>query len=121
MGSWGAYGATNMEAAQAWFEEMQDNVLSYQGGEKLPWASIIDTRGWDMASMDMWEKNNTNLDWMYDNHCVLCSFVFSKKVQQFAAEKGFKKHPILEFFFDFDEAYKTCLEKLTEAQSELNR
>ncbi|MGF1742494.1 hypothetical protein L4C34_15690 [Vibrio profundum] len=40
-----------METAKAWFNAMEENVLSYQVGEKLPWTSIIDAMDWDTASL----------------------------------------------------------------------
>lgn len=105
-------GPTNREAGDAWFEEMKQNILTSPNGDSLPWVSINDCRDWNMSSLDSWEANNTTVEWMYEHNCVLLTIVFSKKIHRYAFEKGLNDQHIVRFFYDYDEAYQACQDKL---------
>ena len=110
-------GATNKEAAQAWFEEMKQLILSSEDSDSKPWVFVDDTRDWGTAPEDFWEAANELVDWMSNHNCVFMASVFSKKLQSFSWESGFNNQSILQVFFDYDEACQTCLDKLAEAQN----
>ena len=107
-------GPSNKEMANAWFDEVKQNVESSPQGYAAPWAILHDCRKWDLASPDMWGSVNTMIDWLAEHNCVLAVLVFSKKIQHFAAEHGFNDQEIVQFSYDFDQALQNCKEKLSE-------
>lgn len=108
-------GATNEEAGKAWFEEVNRCVLSPEGAASEPWASISDLRQWDMAPEEVWEESRQFVTWFAEHNCVFFTFVFSKKIQAFAPQQALKDYPMVGFFFDYDEAYRECANKLLAA------
>lgn len=111
-------GATNTEAAQAWLKEVQDLVHSQNDGEIKPWVIFADNRHWDTSPTDAQQANSELVKWMSDNNCLLFAFLLSKKLQKFALETQVNDTSIMQYFFDYDEAYQACLDKLAKAQSE---
>ncbi|MGF1739958.1 hypothetical protein L4C34_02530 [Vibrio profundum] len=75
---------------------------------------MIDFRDWGITSLDTWGDASDNIAWMSENQCILLVNVFSKKIQHFAMEKGIINKDIVQFFFDYDEAYQACLDKLAD-------
>ncbi|MGF1739992.1 hypothetical protein L4C34_02710 [Vibrio profundum] len=109
-------GASNKEAAQAWFEQMKGLVLSSPEGDTQPWVLLTDSREWGVASQDAWEAINELTDWMCEHNCVLSAVVFSNKIQHYSADQGLNEQQILRFFFDYDEAYQACISALSKAR-----
>lgn len=110
-----SWGATNRELGLAWFDCMQKCVESSPEKYTTPWAALNDCRQWDIASLDSWETYNEVVSWMSDHNCVLLSFLVNRKIQEFAINNGYKDKSILKVYFDYDEAYQACLNKLAEA------
>ena len=69
------------------------------------------------TDQDGWDVVNDIMIWAKQHHCVLFSFVFSKKIKHYSFEHGLSPQGLVQYFFDYDEAYQTCLDKLAEAQS----
>ncbi|MGF1742981.1 hypothetical protein L4C34_18335 [Vibrio profundum] len=111
-------GATNTETGQVWLEEMQELLFSSQGSDSLPWVVLNDCRHWDTCSLDAWDYYNEMITWMSEHHCIFYAFVFSNKIQGFAAEKWFDANDILNYFFDYEEAHQACLNALAKANNE---
>ncbi|MGF1743291.1 hypothetical protein L4C34_20040 [Vibrio profundum] len=114
-------GSFNKEGGQAWFKEMKERVLTSPDRDERPWATLINARNWDMASSDSWDTNNELANWMPEHNCVLFAVVLSKKIQEFAVEKGMENQKIMKLFFDYDEAHQACLDALFEAQNQPNK
>ncbi|MGF1742454.1 hypothetical protein L4C34_15485 [Vibrio profundum] len=110
-------GSTNREASLVWFDEIQEKVHSSEGGVTEPWVIFLDSRDWVGASLDAWEVNNQITDWVSSHGCVYEAIVLSKKMHVYAAKTELNDQPILHYFFDYDEAYQGCLDKLFEVQS----
>ncbi|MGF1739473.1 hypothetical protein L4C34_00030 [Vibrio profundum] len=110
-------GATNESAANAWFDDMKHHVLSSPDKGKLPWVILSDMREWGISSLDAWDKNNENAEWMMKHGCIYISMVFSKKLQKFSVEQGFNNLQPFQFFSDYDEAKQSCIDKLASIHS----
>ncbi|MGF1739475.1 hypothetical protein L4C34_00045 [Vibrio profundum] len=108
------HGATNQEASQAWLQDVKNLVESSNEGLSVPWALLQDMSDWGIATLDMWERVNKNVDWMLHHNCSLVTIVFTKQIQKFAFDKGITNQSIVRFSFDYDEAYQTCLKALQE-------
>lgn len=115
-----ADGSFNQEANKAWLSEMKELVLSSPEGDSTPWVVLLDFQNWDIATLDSWESANEGAIWVMEHSGVSITFVFSKKLQQFAAEKGLIDQSIVKFLFNYDEAYQACLDKLAEARRQQN-
>lgn len=109
-------GSTNKEASQAWFEEIKAYVLASSSGDIQPWVILNDARLWDMAPQDVSDTNERIANWMKEHHCLCHCLIFSNKVQSFGPKKEISNRGFYQYFFDYDEAYQTCLDKLAEAQ-----
>lgn len=109
-------GSTNSEASEIWFKEMNELISASPEGFDKPWVALIDCRDWELAPPDFWEATNVLINWMSEHNCLLYALIFSNKVQRFAVEQGFNNQPILRYFFDYDEAFKYCLDKLNAAE-----
>lgn len=109
-------GAINSEASEIWFKEMNEMIRSSREGFDKPWVALIDARDWELAPPDFWEATNFLVNWMSEHNCLLYALIFSNKVQRFAVEQGFNNQPILQYFFDYDEAFQICLDKLKEVE-----
>ncbi|MGF1743182.1 hypothetical protein L4C34_19410 [Vibrio profundum] len=110
-------GASNDEAAKAWFKDMRQTIQKPIHGGTEPWVTLFDGRNWGTASPDAMENNSKSVVWMSKNNCLLCAIVLSKKLQQFSMSKQISNHTLVQFYFDYDEAYQACLDKLAAAQS----
>ncbi|MGF1743185.1 hypothetical protein L4C34_19440 [Vibrio profundum] len=110
-------GPTNTEAALAWFEEMK-KLVSTSSGTCTPWVLLIDSRNWETSPQEQWDSNNVIITWTKENDCCFLAVVYSNKIQEYSAKTGLDakntSHHVI--FFDYDEAYQTCLDKLAEAQ-----
>lgn len=109
-------GATNKEAALAWLEDLKYNLRSSPEGSSVPWVVLQDLSDWGAATLDTWGDANANIDWVFENNCVLFAIIFSTGLQEFVMKKGLKDNNYVRFFFDYDEAYQACLAKLAESQ-----
>lgn len=107
-------GSTNQEASKAWLNELKHTVTSSAGGSVEPWVMLIDGSLWEMSPDEVWDTNNEFVAWVASNNCIFLAFVFSKKIQSFALEKGLDDNSIFSVYFDYDEANQACLEKLTD-------
>ncbi|MGF1742984.1 hypothetical protein L4C34_18350 [Vibrio profundum] len=114
-------GATNDEAGQAWLAELKAKVKSSKEGYSAPWVVLHDMRDWGMAPIDAWEGANSVINWVSEHHCILFAVVFSIKVQHFAFETGLKGQSIMRYYFDYEEAYQDCLDKLAEPQRQQDK
>ncbi|MGF1741741.1 hypothetical protein L4C34_11825 [Vibrio profundum] len=114
-------GSTNTELSQAWFEDMKCHLSSSEDNYMTPWVNLFDFRDWDLTTIDSFGNANDNIHWMSENNCILLAFVFSKKMQHFAMEKGLSNNGIVRFFFDYGEAYQACLDKLEGAQRQQDK
>ncbi|MGF1742329.1 hypothetical protein L4C34_14850 [Vibrio profundum] len=85
--------------------------------DSTPWVAISDNRQWDLSTPDSEGEMNNIVDWMQEHNCISFAIVFSNQLQEFGAEKKLNDQSILNFSFDYDEAYQECLNKLAEAQS----
>ncbi|MGF1741453.1 hypothetical protein L4C34_10305 [Vibrio profundum] len=110
-------GATNKEAAQAWFDEMRQTILSSPKSDSEPWVFLDDARDWGTAPADFWETTNEVVNWMSEHNCVFIASACSKKIQSFSWEKGLNNQNIAHLFFDYDEAHQVCLDALAKAQN----
>lgn len=110
-------GSTNKELSIVWFEDMKRCVLSSTYGDREPWVTLTDARGWEMASPDIEEVTNTTIEWATNHNCLLFGILLSKNIQKFAMEKEFGEHSIVRFFFSADEAKQACLDILNGAKS----
>ncbi|MGF1740288.1 hypothetical protein L4C34_04230 [Vibrio profundum] len=112
-------GSTNTEAALAWFEEMKRRV-SERADKDAPWAILIDCREWDICTPEQWDANNFIMTWQREHGSCFLAVVYSNKLQEYSAKIGLgdENSSYHVIFFDFDEAYQACLDKLTEAQSQ---
>lgn len=113
-------GAFNKEGNLAWLENVKSLVLSLQGSNTMPWVAIVDAVGWNMSPPDAAESTNTFIDWMTSSNCLILAIVFSTKIQKFATEERSCGQNIIQIYFDYDEAYQACLDKLAEAQGSVD-
>ncbi|MGF1743274.1 hypothetical protein L4C34_19945 [Vibrio profundum] len=111
-----SFGATNRELGIAQMNELQKHLESSSEKYSTPWVILNDYRRWQLASQDAWETYNSIVTWMSEHNCVFLAFVITNQMQNFALEKGLHTDEILQFFFDYNKAYQTCLDKLSEAQ-----
>ncbi|WP_159084342.1 hypothetical protein [Dongshaea marina] len=111
-------GPTNTEASFSYLEELKQTLFESSEGIQSPWVILHDGRQWEMSSADAKSANDAITDWCCENSCVLFAIVLSSKMQRFAADIVFKEQSILRFYFDYDEAYQACLDKLTDAQQQ---
>ncbi|MGF1741424.1 hypothetical protein L4C34_10160 [Vibrio profundum] len=109
-------GATNDAAALAAFKEIKQLVLSSPQSDKTPWVFLNDGRQWEMDSANNEEIYADLLRWLEEHNCIYYALVNSSKIQEFALERQIPNLGILEFSFDYDEAYATCLRKLEEGK-----
>lgn len=109
-------GATNDEATQAWFAELQANVEASSEGYTTPWVILNDLTQWGTTTLDTWENANVIVDWFAEHKCVLSALVFSKKFQQFAMSSGLNDQSIIQYYFDYEQAHQACLKKLAEGK-----
>ncbi|MGF1740590.1 hypothetical protein L4C34_05835 [Vibrio profundum] len=115
-------GSTNKEAAHAWLIEVKQLITNSQGGIATPWVILLDAREWGMTMADASDDSIENVMWPLEHHCVFFAFVFSKKIHIYTAHEQLKSEiENVAYFFDFDEAYQTCLDKLAETQSPKNK
>ncbi|MCL9781875.1 hypothetical protein M9194_10590 [Vibrio sp. S4M6] len=110
-------GAFNIEGNLAWLEEVKSLVGSSKGGNTKPWVAFVDGRGWDMSPDDATESTNEMINWMADNNCALLAILHSNRVQRYAAKQRTSGQGIIQFFFDYDEAYQASIDKLQELQN----
>ena len=61
---------------------------------------------------------NDFVGWLSQHNCRSFSLVYSNHIQRFAADKGIINQDIMRIYFDYDEAYQTCLDKLAQAQKQ---
>ncbi|MGF1739926.1 hypothetical protein L4C34_02370 [Vibrio profundum] len=106
-------GATNNEYSLTWFEEVVEHLESDQNNTIKPWVLLHDCRQWLGSSEDSWETNNRQTEWMLNNGCVLLAVVLSRKLQDFTLDSKIETSNYL-VFFDYDEAYQACLDKVEE-------
>ena len=111
-------GATNAEAGEAWLNELQTLLRTSTEGTAKPWVMFADNRQWDISPLDARQANNALVDWMSHHNCVLCVFVLSKKLQEFALESQINQKGMMQIFFDYDKAYQACLDKLVEVRNQ---
>ncbi|MGF1741420.1 hypothetical protein L4C34_10140 [Vibrio profundum] len=109
------WGATNNEATLTWIAEMKHLVLSSQEGDHTPWVIINDARNWEMSSLGVGESYLEFFDWIERHNCASYAAVLSKQIQKFSMEHETNTLDALHCFFDYDEAYQFCVEKLAEA------
>ncbi|MGF1743297.1 hypothetical protein L4C34_20070 [Vibrio profundum] len=109
-------GATNKEAAESWFEEVRQHITFSYSNCIEGWVFINDARQWDLSSPDFWEGANKAIEWMCNHNCIFMALVHSKQIQNFVTEKELDGHGVVHLFFDYDEAYQACLDKLAEAK-----
>ncbi|MGF1741927.1 hypothetical protein L4C34_12770 [Vibrio profundum] len=114
-------GATNSEAAKSWLEEAKRLVLSSSEKDETPWVVWNDCREWGSTALDASEEHNHVIDWLSEHNCILYAVVFSKKFQQFSASSAFESQTITRYFFDGDEAYQACLDKLAIVHEQNNK
>ncbi|MGF1741456.1 hypothetical protein L4C34_10320 [Vibrio profundum] len=109
-------GGINEEATKAWFEEMKQCILSSTDGDTKPWVLLNDCTEFLGAALDSWEAINEVTDWECQHNCVLLATVISNKVQNYLMDTILNGQLALHVYFDYDEAYQACLEKLAEVQ-----
>ena len=109
-------GATNKEAGQQFVKDMQEIVLSSAESDCAPWVFINDGRLWEMDSMDTDDIYREFMSWLSAHNCVYYALVFSKKIQKFAMDERVGEESSIQFYFDYEEAHRDCLQKLAEAQ-----
>lgn len=114
-------GPTNKEASEAWLEDIKTLILTSQDSDLKPWVLFFDLRSWDMTSLDAWEANDDNMKWISSHSCTFFAFLLSKEVQHYAIKKGLQDQSFCRFFFNYEEAYQACLDKLTEAQNQQSK
>ncbi|MGF1743176.1 hypothetical protein L4C34_19380 [Vibrio profundum] len=109
-------GSFNREGTQAFFDEMQSLLFSSKKGDAVPWAMLNDARDWELAALDAWDAGNEGINWMNDHNCVLFSVVYSVKVHTAITKKGIDNQDILQYHYDYNEAYQACIDALAKAQ-----
>ncbi|MGF1741767.1 hypothetical protein L4C34_11955 [Vibrio profundum] len=107
-------GPTNKEASEAWLKDLKSHVMTSKEGDVKPWVILFDLRSWSMTSLDAWEANDKNMEWLSEHSCIFLAFLFSKEIQHFAIKKHLKDQSFVHFFFNYDEAQRACLNKLAE-------
>ncbi|MGF1741425.1 hypothetical protein L4C34_10165 [Vibrio profundum] len=111
-------GSTNHEQSLAMFKDIQHQVLSAHPDGLEAWVALTDARDWGLATEDSWESTNRVIDWMREHQCVFLAVAFSKQLQTYAAEQGFvNEGGVIQYFYDYDEAYQACLNKLKQIKS----
>ncbi|MGF1741742.1 hypothetical protein L4C34_11830 [Vibrio profundum] len=109
-------GATNKEAAQTWFDEMKQTIISSPESDITPWVYLLDCSKWIGTSLDSWETNNTIADWLFEHNCLFHAVVMPGRLQEFAVKTQMHNTSIIQVFFDYDKAHQACLDKLAQAQ-----
>ena len=107
-------GATDAEASVAFLKELQELVLSSPEGVTTPWVAISDSRNWGGLSLDAGEATDKITEWVQKNNCIFSAVVMSKKLQKFTTDTALSNQTFT-VFFDDDEAYQACKEKLLQA------
>ncbi|MGF1740494.1 hypothetical protein L4C34_05300 [Vibrio profundum] len=107
-------GVFNREGNEAWCQDAEQLLMKGSTETMEPWSVLLDCRQWGMAPPDSWDIANNFVRWMSQHNGVYLSIVFDKKIQVFAADDGFKDQTMVGFFFDYNEAYQMCEQKLRE-------
>ncbi|MGF1741458.1 hypothetical protein L4C34_10330 [Vibrio profundum] len=110
-------GSINAEACVAWLDEMKDKIQSSPEGYTTPWVLLTDSRDWEGGSPESWANIDDILSWMFSHNCIFNAVVVNKKLQIWAGETNLNNQ-YYKVFYDYDEAYQTCLDKLAEAQQD---
>ncbi|MCL9780767.1 hypothetical protein M9194_04855 [Vibrio sp. S4M6] len=108
-------GAFNAEASAAFFQEVKNTVLNSENGDSSPWVFLSDLRHWQGSSLDSWEEVDKSIEWMTKHNCVFFALVLENKLQEYAEEKHVTDRSKHQSFFDFEQAYQVCMDKLMEA------
>ncbi|MGF1743280.1 hypothetical protein L4C34_19975 [Vibrio profundum] len=110
-------GQSNREASLAWFKDMKSNLLSSPESDRSPWVLLFDCTEWLLGPEDIADTNNKIMTWMTSHNLVFEAAVFSYKLQEFAIDQqDFDTKSVLHYFYDYDEAYQACLNKLADFQ-----
>lgn len=113
-------GATNSEAGIAWLEDLKSNILRSPERTDTPWVGLIDFRDWQGTSLDSINQYQVATNWATQHGAIMCACVISKELQGYSL-KQLNEHMSDDFnryFFDYDEAYQACLNKLAEDQGQ---
>lgn len=107
-------GATNAEHSVAFLKELKKLVLSSPEGVTTPWILINDAREWEGLSLDAGEQNDKITEWVQQNNCIFFAVVMDNKLQKFTTDSALSNQTFT-VFFDYDEAYQACKDKLLQA------
>lgn len=111
-------GETNEEGSKAYFNELQEHLFLSPESDTTHWSYLLDCRDWSGASLDTWEANNSIMDWLIEHNCCLHALVMKGDLQVYAVEKYMNQKGIIQYYFNYDEAYQACLDKLAAMRSQ---
>ena len=110
--------AANEEGCIEWFEELKHKVLSSSEGDTIPWVLLADLRNWEGLSIESWPIIDEVATWQREHNCVLIAVLPQHQLHKYTNEKYLNdgNKSILRNFYDYDEAYQACLDKLAESR-----